>query len=710
MFEPLQRPQSATKMVPFGMKAKAATERSSVTKVVDNRFSTQQAMQLKRSAETYSKFNESGRPANSNAQGLPNGLKLGIEQMSGYTMDDVRVHFNSSQPAQLRAHAYAQGNDIHLAPGQERHLPHEAWHVVQQKQGRVRPTIRLNDQLGINDDRGLESEADIMGRKAKSFKGDEAQRPRGKKDPQGSTFQLMLRRGGRLFRRGMEGMNQNNPLRLGLGAMAHHQQAPAPVVPNVQQPGPAAMAAAAAAAAAVPAAHHQIPAAAVAAAAAAHQDQGLMPDGFDAPNEVPLHFTDPVLPRVFVGFGIEGSLAMRQTAVEGDVVLYDTETFWEGVDPDHLTGQTWSDIGGYLQLAGFNESLMWGSEGQTIESYISSFPDRYVPAKVYQMILTKIRHELESRGVLFMKGAFLGVTSDTGLKEILTDGGELLYAENVEVNSGPGKERGAAARERMNLLDDNPIFSTGADAIQQPFLPQGEIVVKEGGPTSAWVIEEMLLNLGYDKNGWTWKGEGWDEKPEFRIKWLIDFDFGNLDTIRNMGRTTPRLKPLIDAILEDRLPVDIIMGQIDIGNLPQQGGDLQYTEEDGSKSAISNVSAVISSAGQEGRQLYEKYSDEYWLASRAMYGRWQGNGENDFTVIRGIRGHDGVEIGFSSSLAICQYAMNSKTVSKENQAMARIMVKRMVADWTKIKAIMGSQENPLGGIANILAVRSTKPV
>jgi hypothetical protein len=25
-------------------------------------------------------------------------------------------------------------------PGQEQHLPHEAWHVVQQKQGRVKPT------------------------------------------------------------------------------------------------------------------------------------------------------------------------------------------------------------------------------------------------------------------------------------------------------------------------------------------------------------------------------------------------------------------------------------------------------------------------------------------------------------------------------------------------------------------------------------------
>jgi len=52
-------------------------------------------------------------------------------------MDDVKVHSNSDKPAQINAHAYAQGTDIHPASGQEKHFPHEAWHVVQQKQGRV---------------------------------------------------------------------------------------------------------------------------------------------------------------------------------------------------------------------------------------------------------------------------------------------------------------------------------------------------------------------------------------------------------------------------------------------------------------------------------------------------------------------------------------------------------------------------------------------
>ena len=101
-----------------------------------------------------------------NNTGLPDQLKSGIESMSGLSMDHVRVHFNSSQPAQLNALAYAQGSDIHLAPGQERHLPHEAWHVVQQAQGRVRPTLQLKDGVPVNDDVGLEREADVMGSKA----------------------------------------------------------------------------------------------------------------------------------------------------------------------------------------------------------------------------------------------------------------------------------------------------------------------------------------------------------------------------------------------------------------------------------------------------------------------------------------------------------------------------------------------------------------
>lgn len=98
--------------------------------------------------------------------GLPAQLKAGIEAMSGMSMDQVKVHYNSDKPAQLQAHAYAQGSDIHLGPGQEHHLPHEAWHVVQQAQGRVRPTMQMKGGVPLNDNAGLEAEADTMGAKA----------------------------------------------------------------------------------------------------------------------------------------------------------------------------------------------------------------------------------------------------------------------------------------------------------------------------------------------------------------------------------------------------------------------------------------------------------------------------------------------------------------------------------------------------------------
>lgn len=100
-----------------------------------------------------------------NNTGLPDNVKTGIENLSGYSMDDVRVHYNSAKPAQLQALAYTQGTDIHVAPGQEKHLPHEAWHVVQQKQGRVQPTTQMQG-VNVNDNKGLENEADVMGREA----------------------------------------------------------------------------------------------------------------------------------------------------------------------------------------------------------------------------------------------------------------------------------------------------------------------------------------------------------------------------------------------------------------------------------------------------------------------------------------------------------------------------------------------------------------
>ena len=65
----------------------------------------------------------------------------------------------------MGALACTRGRDIHLGPGQQRHLAHEAWHVVQQMQGRVRPTLQAAG-LPVNADQRLEREADRMGARA----------------------------------------------------------------------------------------------------------------------------------------------------------------------------------------------------------------------------------------------------------------------------------------------------------------------------------------------------------------------------------------------------------------------------------------------------------------------------------------------------------------------------------------------------------------
>ena len=85
-----------------------------------------------------------------NNTGLPDKLRAGVENLSGYSMGDVKVHYNSPDPSRVGAAAYTRGADIYVGPGQEEHLAHEAWHVVQQKQGRVRPTAQVSGGAYIN--------------------------------------------------------------------------------------------------------------------------------------------------------------------------------------------------------------------------------------------------------------------------------------------------------------------------------------------------------------------------------------------------------------------------------------------------------------------------------------------------------------------------------------------------------------------------------
>ncbi len=141
------------------------------------RFSAMQQVQLKINGservlqlqEQVERVEGRSQERPSNQTGLPEFLRAGLENLSHMDLSDVRVHYNSNKPAQLNALAYAQNKEIHLGPGQENHLPHEGWHVVQQMQGRVIPNAAING-VAINDDSMLENEADTMGAKALQVK------------------------------------------------------------------------------------------------------------------------------------------------------------------------------------------------------------------------------------------------------------------------------------------------------------------------------------------------------------------------------------------------------------------------------------------------------------------------------------------------------------------------------------------------------------
>jgi hypothetical protein len=147
-----------------------AMQLKSLQCIVNNSSQAKQTAQLQAMANNHTMQRAQPIQKKENNTGLPDDLKTGVENLSSISLDSVRVNYNLDKPAQLNAHAYAQGSDIHIAPGQEQHLPHEAWHVVQQAQGRVQPTMQMKQNIPVNDDEGLEHEADVMGAKALQMK------------------------------------------------------------------------------------------------------------------------------------------------------------------------------------------------------------------------------------------------------------------------------------------------------------------------------------------------------------------------------------------------------------------------------------------------------------------------------------------------------------------------------------------------------------
>ncbi|WP_082086964.1 eCIS core domain-containing protein [Teredinibacter purpureus] len=163
--EPEKKTSLETTDTPLFNSSEILTQ-SILPKIVNNVTQPQQTTQLHAMANILPPQKQQAIQHNENNTGLPENLKSGIENLSGFSMNDVKVHYNSDKPAQLQAHAYAQGSKIYLGKGQEKHLPHEAWHVVQQRQGRVKPTIQMKGETTVNDDKSLEKEADVMGAKA----------------------------------------------------------------------------------------------------------------------------------------------------------------------------------------------------------------------------------------------------------------------------------------------------------------------------------------------------------------------------------------------------------------------------------------------------------------------------------------------------------------------------------------------------------------
>lgn len=105
---------------------------------------------------------------------LPQDVQTKMESSMGHDFSNVDIHENSGKASGIGAKAYAQGNEVHFAPGQfnpesekgQELIGHELAHVVQQREGKVEPTKKMGKGMSVNDDPALENEADMMGAKA----------------------------------------------------------------------------------------------------------------------------------------------------------------------------------------------------------------------------------------------------------------------------------------------------------------------------------------------------------------------------------------------------------------------------------------------------------------------------------------------------------------------------------------------------------------
>lgn len=113
---------------------------------------------------------------------LPNGLPIAlsnqIKTLLGVDPAQAVIHKNSSKAAEIGALAFVQGHEIHFAPGKfnpntregKELIGHEFTHYKQQLQGLVQPTSEIAG-MPLNDDAGLEGEADAIAAKIAAEQG-----------------------------------------------------------------------------------------------------------------------------------------------------------------------------------------------------------------------------------------------------------------------------------------------------------------------------------------------------------------------------------------------------------------------------------------------------------------------------------------------------------------------------------------------------------
>ncbi|MFK7796714.1 MAG: hypothetical protein AB8E82_04615 [Aureispira sp.] len=73
-----------------------------------------------------------GEQESVNSTGIPDNLKAAIEYMSGYSLDHLRVHYNSEKPEMLGMSTYTENEHLYIATGAEDFLARELWRVTEQ--------------------------------------------------------------------------------------------------------------------------------------------------------------------------------------------------------------------------------------------------------------------------------------------------------------------------------------------------------------------------------------------------------------------------------------------------------------------------------------------------------------------------------------------------------------------------------------------------